>query len=104
MRGLPPVRRPNGKWYWPRKVNGNAVCDENDNLVAVLVLGTHDVERARPLAEDCARAWTDDDGTAASPGAGWWRDGMRDSRRWWEYDEIRGRAGVWFEVVESESL
>ncbi len=91
--------RPNGKPYRPRKVNGHAVTDENNCVVAVLVLGTHDIEQARPLAEHCAGLW--EGGTAASPVTGWWRDGMQWGQRWWVYDEVRGRAGVRFEVVEA---
>ena len=94
------ITRPNGKPYRPRKVTGHAVADEDDMVVAVVVLGTHDVERARPLAEDCVRAWVDGSYTAVNPVTGWWRDGFDMGQRCWVADPVRGRAGVWFKVAE----
>lgn len=98
---LPVIMRPNGKPYRPRKVTGHAVADEDDFVIAVIVLGTHDAERARPLAEDCVRAWVDDGYTAAKPEAGWWRNGFEWGELCWINDEVRGRAGVRFEAVEA---
>ena len=94
------ITRPNGKPYRPRKVTGHAVADEDDMVVAVVVLGTHDVERAGPLAEDCVRAWVDSGYTAVNPVPGWWRDGFETGQRCWANDPVRGRAGFWFEVAE----
>ena len=94
------ITRPNGKPYRPRKVSCHAVADEWDDVVAVLVLGTHDAEAARPLAEDCVRLWAGSDCTAVRPSTGWWREAIRDGQRWWTDDEARGRAGVRFEVAE----
>lgn len=96
-----PVTRPNGKVYQPLKVNGHAVADEHDDVIAVLVLGTHDIERARPLAEACVRLWAGGGYEAVCPSTGWWRDGMQYGQRWWMDDEVRGRAGVRFEVAEA---
>jgi hypothetical protein len=96
-----PIIRANGKPYRPRKVTGHAVADEWDMVIAVLVLGTHDIERARPLAEECVQLWVDSSYTAASPVTGWWRDGMWQGQRWWVDDPVRGRAGVRFEAVEA---
>lgn len=96
-----PITRPNGKTYRSRKVTGHAVVDEDDMVVAVLVLGTHDIERARPLAEECVRLWVDGGYTAASPVTGWWRDGFQLGQRCWVDDQVRGRAGVWFKAVEA---
>ena len=93
------IRRPNGKLYRPRKVSCHAVNDENLDLVAVIVFGTHDIERARPLAEDCVRYWSDEDCAAAEPVTGWWRDGYANGGRGWVNDSVAGRAGVWFEAV-----
>ena len=40
---------------------------------------------------------------AASPEAGWYRDGMDGGERRWVYDETGGRAGILFrEIVEVE--
>jgi hypothetical protein len=97
---LPPVQRPNGKLYRPRKVSGHAVADEDDMVIAVIVLGTHDIERARPLAESCVRAWVDGGYTAVSPVTGWWREGFSMGELCWVDDEARGRAGVRFEAAE----
>lgn len=98
-----PVTRPNGKLYRPLKINGHAVTDEYDDVIAVLVLGTHDIEKARPLAEHCVRQWVDSSYTAVDPHTGWWRDGFQYGQRWWVDDEIRGRAGVRFEVAEADA-
>lgn len=95
-----PVQRPNGKLYQPLKVTGHAVVDEYSDVIAVLVLGTHDVEQARPLAEHCVRMWVDSGYTAVDPRTGWWRDGFQHGERWWHEDEVGGRAGVRFEVSE----
>jgi hypothetical protein len=95
------IIRPNGKPYRPRKVTGHAVADEDDMVTAVLVLGTHDIERARPFAEECVRLWVDSSYTAAGPVTGWWRDGFHMGQRCWADDPVRGRAGVRFEAVES---
>lgn len=100
---LPVIMRPNGKPYRPRKIQGNAVADENQCVIAVIVFGTHDAEQARPLAEDCARFWVDSSYTAANPQAGWWRSGYHWGEPTWLDDEVRGRAGVRFEVVEATS-
>lgn len=101
MSGLEPIERPNGGGlYRPRKINCHAVADEHDDVIAVIVFGTHDIERARSLAESSVRLWVDDGCTAGNPHAGWWRDGMQNGDRYWIDDEVAGRAGVRFEVVE----
>jgi hypothetical protein len=98
---LTPVVRPNGKLYRPRAITANAVCDENDALSGVVVLGTRDVDAAQPLADSYAR-WQLGCPTyaAASPEAGWWRDSFSDGVRCWVSDEVRGRAGVFFHEIE----
>jgi len=98
---LVPIKRPNGKLYCPRKLSSNAVSDDGGVLDGVIVLGTHDVSVAQPLADRYA-SWQLGAGyTAASPRAGWYRDGMSNGERTWITDEVRGRAGVWFgEIVE----
>ena len=97
-----PVERPDGRLYRPRKVIANAVVDDDEILTAVVVLGTHDVARAQPLADDYA-AWQLGRGyVAVNPVTGWWRDGWSYGRRVWLPDPVRGRAGVWFrEIVEA---
>ena len=46
-----PVTRPDGRVYRSRKVTANAVIDEDEFVCGVMVLGTHDYHRAKPLAE-----------------------------------------------------
>ena len=96
------IARPDGRVYRPRKVTANAVVDGDDLLTAVIVLGTHDVGRAQPLADSYA-AWQLGNGyRAVDPLAGWWRDGFYCGHRAWITDPVKGRAGVWFrEIVES---
>lgn len=94
-----PIKRPNGKLYRPRRVVAYAVGEDTD---AVLVLGTHDLDRARPLADDLARYLLGAGYAAVQPETGWWRDGMEMGERRWVTDEVRGRAGVLFrEIVEA---
>lgn len=100
MTDLVPVTRPNGRLYRPRKIDGHAVADDDDFVTAVLILGTHDIERAWPLADLCVRRWVDNCCTAVDPYLGWWRNGYLWGERTWLEDETRGRAGVRFEAVE----
>lgn len=86
---LVPVTRPDGRVYRPRKIR----CVDGDqgwgDPLFVIVLGTHDIEAARKLAEDRA-AWIDPEITLKGGRAGWYRvTGDR--------DEARGAAGVMFE-------
>lgn len=66
-----------------------------------VVLGTHDVERARVLAERACASWY---GTAHAVCAevGWFRDGYEGGRRCWIRDEVRGRPGVWFAASDED--
>ena len=93
------IERPNGKPYRARKVVAYVVGDDPEG---VLVLGTHDVDRAQVLADQMAAYVAGADFVAASPETGWWRDGMEMGERQWVTDEVRGRAGVLFrEIVEA---
>ena len=98
------VTRPDGRVYRSRKVTANAVTDPDDGdmLCGVMVLGTHDYDRAKPLADDYA-AWQFGRGHVATDWiTGWWRDGFENGRRCWVNDPEHGRAGVWFrEIVET---
>jgi hypothetical protein len=93
------ITRPNGKPYRPRKVIAAAVCDEDESLAGVIVLGTHDLAVAQTLADRYA-AWQLGSGTvAADPLLGWYRDGLVNGQRCWITDEARGRAGIWFRSI-----
>lgn len=99
MTALEPVTRPNGKVYRPRKIRVVILYDEDMIESQVLVLGTHDVLRAWLLAEVEAGS-IDGNYTTRSPRQGWWRQGIRDYQTWYEYDEIRGAAGVKFDICD----
>lgn len=93
------IPRPDGRLYRPRKVIARAIADEDQELCGVMVLGTHDVPRARVLAGEYA-AWQLGSGYAsADPVPGWYRDGFECGRRCWVTDEHHGRAGVWFRKI-----
>ena len=100
---LPPITRPDGKLYRPRKVIAYVLGDEDECPVGVVVFGTHDFERAVPLAADLVRqAWGAGYELGDGPLAVWWKDTYQYGRRIWEDDKEHGRAGVWFpEIVEA---
>ena len=95
------ITRPDGRVYRSRKVTANAVIDEDEFVCGVMVLGTHDYHRAKPLADGYA-VWQLGSGHVATDWVtGWWRDGFEYGCRRWIADEEHGRAGVWFrEIVE----
>lgn len=87
--------RPNGKPYTPRKgLRQIGFYDENENRDYVVVLGTHDIDKAREFGRPyrCAylgEAWR-----------GWGRWTIRNGEQWWDFDPVRGAAGVVF--IESD--
>ena len=94
------VERPNGKTYRARKVVAMPVG--LDGLEGVIVLGTHDIDRAKTLADVVVRQEVGPGYEAVRPGRVWWSDRMRYGERVWEDDAERGRAGVYFaDVAES---
>ncbi|AHY26965.1 hypothetical protein SEA_NAIRB_49 [Mycobacterium phage Nairb] len=94
--------RPNGKPYRPRKPGLQAHIWSNEaaglNECGVVVLGTHDIEAARPLALDASRRYLDADGIEA-PVRGWFRQGFHYGERRWFFDGDKGRPGVSFTAV-----
>lgn len=109
MSELTAIERPDGRLYRPRKV----VCWpwENDTVHGwsggAVVLGTHDVEQARALADPSIKAWFDFELSAVEPELGWFRLGYEGGDPTWIVDERRGRAGVWFTakvVVEPDTV
>lgn len=86
------IIRPNGKPYTPRKgLRQIRFYDEEENRHYVVVLGTHDIEKARAFAHpyECAHL--------VKPYTGWGRWTMRRGEKWWDFDSVRGAAGVVFE-------
>lgn len=93
--------RPDGRRYRPVKVTAEFTVGGDGMEEGVMVCGTHDIARARALAEPYVSRW--DAGMApASPVTGWWRLGYSAGRMVWLPDEVKGRAAVWFtEIVEA---
>lgn len=100
MTELPAITRPNGKVYRPRKLVAHAWEDQHGYAGAgAVVFGTHDENRARPLALRVCGHWY---GTTSVRviGSAWWRDGYEHGERCWVADDEAGRAGVMFEAVD----
>ncbi len=97
------VTRPDGRIYRSRKVIAYAVAGGDEILCGVMVLGTHDTGRAKPLADSFA-AWRLGAGfVAAGPVTGWWRPGLESGGRRWLDAPVKGRAGVWFREIAETS-
>ena len=99
---LPPVMRPYGGFYRPRKLVAEQV-DEDDEFTSVLVFGTHNPDVARPLADALAMRTAGSTFRALDPVTGWWRDGFTGGRRGWVSDEETGRAAVMFQKIAETS-
>jgi len=98
---LAAIERPNGKLYRPRRVVAYA-CGEDAE--SVLVVGTHDYDRAQVLANEIAEHIAGSGYVAVDWSTGWYRDGFECGERRWVHDDVRGRAGVFFqEIVEGAS-
>lgn len=99
---LAPIVRPNGKLYRPRKVMCYAWAgDEPVEWWArgVIILGTHDLDRAREFAERMCAYWYGLE-HAIRPVVGWWRDSYSGDGPAWVDDPVRGRAGISFTASE----
>lgn len=93
------VTRPDGRVYKSRKVIAHVLYDEDEVPCMVLVLGTHDIERARLPADSLAIF---EGFEVGNPYTGWWRESIRDHRPRWVDDDVRGRAGVMFREIADE--
>lgn len=96
------ITRPNGKPYRPRKIVVEPWEDHWDDRSGAVVFGTHDVEAARVIAaEEITSRWGMP--YAVDARVGWWRSGYEGSQGElsWVYDEVRGRAGVFFTASEA---
>jgi hypothetical protein len=97
----PPIQRPDGSLYHPRKLVAEPVLDDDEITEGVVVFGTHDPDRAYPLPLALAGRDVDTGWVPVGPELVWWRDGFEGGRRAWIHDERHSRAGVWFrEIVE----
>jgi hypothetical protein len=93
----PLLTRPNGKPYRPRSEIRVEHFTNQDDCTAIVVIGTHDVDRARELA----LPWWENEYDRADFPEGvrrWWRlvPWGYDGGTWLE-DEVRGRPVVTFE-------
>ncbi len=95
------ITRPNGKPYRPRKVVTEGIVDDDGVECGVVVLGTHDIDRAQVLANEYVARHVDSCDVAAGPEPGWYRLGVSSGTFRWVSDEEHGRAGVLFrQIVE----
>lgn len=90
------VIRPNGKTYRARRVTVQPWANEtvHGDEYGVCVIGTHDVEGSRPLADAMIKSEWDGDMVATQPYQCWVRSGYRNGELCWITDETRGRAAV----------
>lgn len=93
----PLLTRPNGKPYRPRSEVRVENYTTTDDMTAVVVIGTHDVDRATELARE--RWEWDNDPPLPAGVRRWWRlvpwGGHGDGT--WIDDEVRGRPVVTFD-------
>lgn len=101
---LPVITRPNGKPYRPRRVVAETFLDMDEAVAGVVVFGTHNVVRARLLAEHLIRYETDTAITDCTVELVWWRDGFESGFRRFVDDADRGRAGVKFQIPPWDSV
>lgn len=99
MSRLETITRPNGKPYRPRKIAAYTVVDEDEILCGVIVLGTHEIGRAQPFADEYVAWQLGANYAAEDPVPGWYREGFLSGRFMWIDDIERGRAGVWFRKI-----
>lgn len=98
---LPAIERPNGKLYRPQRVVARLLDSDQDMDALVLVTGTHDIERAKALASGLVTEWHGRGYEPVFARTGWWRETIRRHERYWDDDEVRGAAGVMFDVRET---
>lgn len=95
--------RPDGRAYRPRRVGLRAYGWAGDSgsvdACGVVVIGTLDPARARPLAQDAARYWHGRVGVDAGV-PGWYREGYAFGELAWVEDDRRGAPGVYYHASE----
>lgn len=91
-----PLTRPDGKPYHPRSNNLRVKAwgdDAPPGDCGVIVFGTLDPDRARPLAQQACAHWYESSGVQ-DPRPGWYRDAYDRGERRWIEDDQRGAPGV----------
>jgi hypothetical protein len=95
---LPPIERPNGRLYRPRKISVHIIgLDEAEEVV---VFGTRDREHAQALAEREVSVMVDSGYTAVFDYETWLRSGYQHGEPWFFHDEDKGRFGLAFAIVD----
>jgi hypothetical protein len=97
-----PITRPNGKIYQPRLIRAYVTYTGYPEDDGVIVLGTHDPDEALPYAQRALDYSPLSGCYPAKCSNGWWRSTIRNHEPFWEWDEVRGAAGVCFEVTDDE--
>lgn len=99
---LPPIRRPNGKLYRPRKITTEFFVDQDQIEEGVVVFGTHDFAVARYRAFRLAASIGM---MAVDPERRWMKMVIRRYDPMFEDYPETGRACVWFKgLVELSPL
>lgn len=94
---LDPINRPNGKVYKPKRIAVERWEDDWEGRYGVVILGTHDIDAVRALADQAVK-WWDNEYIATKPDVDWFRLAYSGNQgeMAWQRDEVRGRAGVLF--------
>jgi hypothetical protein len=85
------------RWYRPRRVVIQPWEDDNGWSPwsgGVYVLGTHDIDATRTLADDAVKRHHDSGMIATRPERCWVRSGFYYGDPCWVHDDVRGRAAV----------
>jgi hypothetical protein len=97
---LPPIERPDGRVYRPRKIVALSWDNEEaygqDDDYGVFVFGTHEVERALPLAREAIAHFFDSSLVPVKPERRWVRLGYQNGEQAYLDDPVRGRAAIQF--------
>lgn len=104
MTDLPPVQRPNGKWYRPRQGMKAVFYMDDDGQDGIAILGTHDIAKARVFATEMTR-WKWGYAGVCDPFQTWLRLGYnRRGEQAWIDDPVRGAAAVQFETTDDPEV
>lgn len=97
----PAIQRPDGRWYRPRKIEAVFTYDDDQIESGVIVFGTHDINRARRLADRLVMRY-DAHLVAVDPVPCWIYRSISCGSIYLYPDDKLGRAAVQFsELVET---
>ena len=89
--------RPDGRVYRAIKPPVARVIEDPDGEQAIIVLRTHDLDRAHQLALKLA-SYVEGEIDSKEAFRTWLSDTFRNGERLYEFDHHRGCPAVWFEV------